>query len=109
MTINLDSQIISNRPENVYYFSGMPNLQAAYDYADEHTNHDYQIGCVMTPNEDGEGVRCDENTIWYIITAQNLPLEFFTKASLTPEGEEILQRAIEEDNAPLPIPPVANT
>ena len=107
MTINLDSQIISNRPENVYYFLGMPNLQAAYDYADEHTDHDHQIGCVMTPNENGEGVRCDESTIWYIITAQELPLEFFTKASLTPEGEEILQRVLEDDknNAP----PVANT
>lgn len=108
MTINLDSQIINNRPENVFYFSGMPNLQSGYDYIAAHTTTDHQIGCVMTPNEDGEGVRCDENSVWYVITAEELSSEFFTKAVLTPEGQAILDKIIEEENNPTP-PPVSNT
>ena len=104
MSVNLDSQIITNRPENVYYFSGMANAEAAYNYIADHVSIDHQVGCIMTLNEDGEGSRCDENSIWYVIINQELSSEFFTKAFLTPEGEEILRNIIEQENQP-----VANT
>lgn len=105
--INLDSQIINNRPENVYYFTGMANIEAAYAFIGDHVNIDHQVGCVMQPSPDGEGARCDETTIWYVIINQELSSEFFTKASLTPAGQELMQRIIDEDNNPPE--PVANT
>jgi hypothetical protein len=98
--INLDSQIITNRPENVYYFTGVANMEAAYNYIGDHVNFDHQVGCVMQPSPDGEGARCDETTIWYVIVNQELPSEFFTKASLTTAGEEILQQIIEMESVP---------
>lgn len=108
--INLDSQIISNRPENVYYFTGMANMEAAYAYIGDHVDIDHQVGCVMQPSYDGEGARCDEDTIWYVIVDQELSSEFFTKAVLTPEGQELMDKIIdEENNPPDPIDPSANT
>ena len=105
--INLDSQIITNRPENVYYFTGISNMEAAYTYIGNHVNVDHQVGCVMQPAFDGEGARCDEDTIWYVIVNQELPSELFTKATLTPEGEELIQKIIDEENNPTE--PSANT
>ena len=108
--INLDSHIISNRPENVYFFSGVPNTEAAYLLIYSHVNTSCQVNCIMTPNENGEGARCDENSIWIVIIDQELPSEFFTKAILTPEGQEIMDKIIYDENNP-PNPPleVANT
>lgn len=109
MNINFDSQLITNRPENVFYFSGVANAQAAYDYIGAHTTHDHQVGCFMTLNEDGEGSRCDENSTWYVITAEELSSEFFTKASLSPEGQMLLDQIIEEEKNQKTEEPVANT
>lgn len=105
--INLDSQIITNRPENVYYFTGMPNIEAAYAYINNYVNISNQVGCLMQPSPDGEGAICNESTIWYVILNQELPSEFFTKAILTPEGQEIMDKIIYDENNPPE--PVANT
>jgi len=105
MTMNFDSQIITNYPENVFYFSGVANAQAAYDYIGQHATQDHQTGCLMTINENGEGSRCDENSTWYVITAEELPSEFFTKAVISPEGQILLDKIIEQGNSP----PIANT
>ena len=96
MTINYDDFLLMHYDMNAYRFEGVENIEAAMQYMYDHTTQDFLHTAVYTPNENGEGVRADQQTIWIIYTNEELPSEFFTKLTLSEEGEARKQAIIDE-------------
>lgn len=87
MQINYDDFILMHYNKNVYTFTGVESIDAALEYMYQHTTQDFTHTAVYTPNEDGEGSRVDNQTVWIVYTDEVLPAEFFTKIELSEEGE----------------------
>lgn len=97
--INFDDFILMHYDLKAYYFTGIDGIEPALEYMYAHTTKDFIHNAIYTANEDGEGSRADHQTTWMIFTEEELPAEFFTKVTLSAEGEERKAAIIAEKEA----------
>lgn len=113
MSANYDDLAIFHDPLDMWYFTGVPNMEAALDYMHAHAQGNFTHSAIFTPNEDSVGTRADEKTVWFMFVDHDLPTQYFTKYQLTAEGiarrDAIRAEKEAERNRPAPPPPVSNT